>query len=1845
MTTQPTIGQTIEQVRTALRDYIEATYHISHPQIVGQRRELLDRPGVIAQTPYLESTPRYIAGDRFESLDLPPAALELFDLMARPTADGGLGLLHNPPYAHQARALTEAVRNERSLVVTTGTGSGKTESFLLPIVAKLAVEARERPAAFAAPAVRALVLYPMNALVNDQLGRLRLLLGNDGVAGQFTTWANRPARFARYTGRTLYPGVRTRKKDSTRLRPIDKFYVDLLDRADGNDAAAERARDLVQNLKARGKWPAKADLRAWYGQSGSHWQRGGEFVRAITQPGDAELFTRHEALAAPPDVLVTNYSMLEYMLMRPLERPIFDATRQWLNQNPDERLLLVIDEAHLYRGAAGAEVALLIRRLQARLGLSHERLQVICTSASFSDSDAACDFAAALAGKTRDTFVPIGGQLDLRPASGPGEDDERALLADIDLNELYANEERRRNAVAPFLHQRDVDPSSEDIDAALYSALETYPPMGTLVNLTMSEARPPHELAIECLGQAGDEADRALAALVALGSMARLRPGEPGLLPCRIHSFFRGLPGLWACTDPDCSGVDGGGPIGKLYDQPRDACDHCGARVFEFFTCRHCGSAYGRAYTDKISDPEFLWSEPGARFEAVSGYVVELEALDICLEDPLAEGVEPAELDLVTGRLNPMELGERSRQVFIPRDRMPTESSGDDDEGGTSVRRPGEFRPCGVCGKQAGYGRSSVQDHQTKGDQPFQAIVTRQLEVQPPGPQPATEFAPLRGRKVLAFSDSRQVAARLAPNLQTYAMRDVLRPLLLLGFRQLREHSSVSRKVGLDDAHLAVLLAARISEIRLRPELKSGESLQLQHDLDRISLSDLSDPEVLDELLADARAATPPASLLRGLVSTIADRWTGLQSLALGSLAERERDTTKLLEDLPALPGFSSDEERQALVRLWINQWTEPGLWFTTMPSAWWNTEVRGHKGKFKSFTSWFEDKEPRLAFEKTWLPVLLAHFCEVQGDTYRMRASRLTLDTSAGWAWCGTCRTTQRPIPNSTRCVACRRKDVRPVDPDSDAVFRARKGYYRQSTLRALADPPVPPTVIVAAEHTAQLGEAQGDAVFSKAEEHELLFQDVDLGGATGNSRQSAIDVLSCTTTMEVGIDIGSLSGVALRNMPPSRASYQQRAGRAGRRGNALATVTAFGSADSHDEHYFREPDAMIRGRVDDPLLSLDNADITRRHVTAFLLQRYHSVRLPSIDPEQQPQLFEVLGKVDDFMRADSILSRDDFAGWLAENEDDLRTEIAGWLPNELEQAANDEILDTFVAYTMGRIDYALDWSDADEQAIPASSAQLDDDDDEAAADDEIEVQAETGEEKAHPESARENLLDRLLYKGVLPRYAFPTDVVSFHVFDTEQSTRYRAVFRYAPSQGLPVALTQYAPGKEVWIDGKLWTSGALYSPMPSDRFNAWSRGRLYFECEVCRYARTVSREDAERGERGDCPACGAEGKFGGARNWIRPPGFAHPYTIEEGTSPDDQPARSYATRAKLMASSEAAHWTPVTDRVRSYYNRDFLLVTNTGPNREGYTYCLRCGVIEPTAMPTGRVSGAHPKPYPDRKEPDCPGGMSTRGLVLGTDFVSDVLLIALRVDEPLTLRPALLATDVALRTVADAITIASATHLEIEHGELQAEYRPALTELGKDGLEAEIYLYDTLAGGAGFAREVGVHIDGILRSALALLENCPGDCDRSCYRCLRSFRNRFEHHQLDRFVGASLLRYLLDGEEPVLEPGRLKRSADRLFEDLERQGLDGVSFERDKLVDVPGVGQVAAPICATAGDRTFIVGVHAPLTPDYPADPLLREAKEFGASVPIELIDDIVISQHLPAATRQVIQRVVGR
>ena len=226
-----TIGETIEQLHAGLRDYIEATYHVSHPILVDQRRKLLQEPGVIHQRPYLESTPRYKTGDLFGNLGLPQAVLDVFSAVSSLSGDQ---IIHDPPYHHQAESVRKSLVEKRSLVVMTGTGSGKTECFLLPILGKLAQEAHGKGETFrSTPAVRALVLYPMNALVNDQLGRLRRLFGDQRIIEKFMAWSGRPARFARYTSRTLYPGVRNEQKDKTRLRSIGGYYVHYLEQANG----------------------------------------------------------------------------------------------------------------------------------------------------------------------------------------------------------------------------------------------------------------------------------------------------------------------------------------------------------------------------------------------------------------------------------------------------------------------------------------------------------------------------------------------------------------------------------------------------------------------------------------------------------------------------------------------------------------------------------------------------------------------------------------------------------------------------------------------------------------------------------------------------------------------------------------------------------------------------------------------------------------------------------------------------------------------------------------------------------------------------------------------------------------------------------------------------------------------------------------------------------------------------------------------------------------------------------------------------------------------------------------------------------------------------------------------------------------------------------------------------------------------------------------------------------------------------------------------------------------------------------------------------------------------------
>lgn len=581
--------------------------------------------------------------------------------------------------------------------------------------------------------------------------------------------------------------------------------------------------------------------------------------------------------------------------------------------------------------------------------------------------------------------------------------------------------------------------------------------------------------------------------------------------------------------------------------------------------------------------------------------------------------------------------------------------------------------------------------------------------------------------------------------------------------------------------------------------------------------------------------------------------------------------------------------------------------------------------------------------------------------------------------------------------------------------------------------------------------------------------------------------------------------------------------------------------------------------------------------------------------------------------------------------NAAELQARAGSWLPSELAQSDRDDLLASMIDECLRAVDAALGMAATEGRAGGGDGIE----------EGGPEVQAEVDDAVPPTMPGNRSLLDALLYKGILPRYAFPTDVSTFHVFDTAQSTAMRPQFEFAPSQGTPVALSQYAPGKQVWIAGKCYTSGALYSPMLRDKEVEWDARQLQAECDRCGYTERVALDGVLAvGARVDCPACREPESLGPARFWVRPVGFAHPHDLPPLVSPEEIPETTYATRAKLiMGSSEALPWTRVTDRVRVYQAHKYLLVSNNGPKRRGYNYCRRCGRIEAAFSSTGALNAPHRKPYPDPGRETCRGGLVARDVVLGTDFITDVALFSFQLEDPIRLRPADTITRVALRTLCEALARAAAERLQIEPGELMAEYRPAVTPSGWDGLEAEIFLYDTLPGGAGFAQAAAALGRELFVEARRILAACPEECDVSCYRCLRNFRNRLDHGLLDRHVGVGLADYLLSGSVGDFDLQRRTNATGQLAADLARQMPAGTTVTSVAAVQ-DDAGQQYAPAIqvTTASGQHGLACVNHPLREPPMPQVILIE----GQPVRVVRINELFVRRSLPDATLQAIREL---
>jgi hypothetical protein len=1301
--------------------------------------------------------------------------------------------------------------------------------------------------------------------------------------------------------------------------------------------------------------------------------------------------------------------------------------------------------------------------------------------------------------------------------------------------------------------------TADDLPAALAETLSALPVIGRLRNITSGAQSAADPLdsrgaawAISKLPRVlfpnapGDKAAAAVDALLEVGSLAKPAPDESPILPARVHMLFRGLPGLWACANLNCSEIapeDRGGPTGALYAEPRQYCP-CGSQVYELHSCRSCGLSVARANVGAPAGVEHLWQDTGSAYAGDTGLI---EPIHVCFEDPMpqdAGAVRPAFLDLNSGRID--GAGSLVREIWLP-----------------PQLGPKLFERCPRCGAASGpTAAAGISDLQTKGEQPFQELISVQVLEQPPRPYVRTA---LQGRKALVFSDGRQTASRLAGTLKTFSFRDSLRPLLLVGMDRLRHPAY---RPSLDDAPLAIALGAATHEVRLRPAGDDEGRMDRagQQALDLLGNADAEDEDFRS--LSNQTSAETPLSVYQSIYAVLQDDHTGLFPLALAMLRPRltKTDRQKLKDGpkLPTIQGMKEEDVRNALIELWLWQaMRRHAIKLQHTPSnvedAKGSSGIREWNGRFSGVVT----KLLEASGLKAWLrgdyanacvPALRSVFGQGAGDTFFVRASKIALDKGekAEWIRCERCTSVSPHNPLvGANCGYCGGA-AKIIDPASDAVFRSRKAFYRRLWERLSdAEDGYAPHQLIAEEHSAALNDSGLANALSRNEAYELRFQDIPIeqDGQIG----SPIDILSCTTTMEVGIDIGGLTAVALRNVPPGRANYQQRAGRAGRRGAGLSTVVMFCGADSHDQSFFRDPAPMVAGPAPDPILNLDNPVIARRQAFAYLIGRFQQERIDTVGGS--PDVFSSLGSVADFLGgADDVFSLSGLKKWLANKRGVLRADLQRLFTASCPTLDPDGVLDEFPQILVQRLGTN---KEAEEPAQSATKSAADDQDVED------EFMEDSGDEERSTVDS-DKLLDRLFDEALLPKYAFPTDVATFSVFE-EGTDPWNPKRRYSPQQSLNAALSQYAPGHEVWVDGQRYISLGLFAEHDEDRLQAYQDRRLYFQCRVCNYADLRDVDQGFPEQTRDCPACGRRAALGPARRWVRPPGFSHPPSVTALPPDFDAGVPLRPTRATLdsLQFSDGARlgretW-PIGTGWEGWSDSKTLVVTNRGSlsaTDPGFNYCTHCGRIEPADFdPTMRQLGGgqpHNRPRPKRpKEPDQCTGTVTR-IVLGNEFRSDVAVFRLALPGHWRLDPEELSTTIAARSAVEALRRAACVLKDLEPNDIDGDFRFAPGDGTRQFID--LYLYDQAAGGAGFVKAAAREPQRLVDAALQLLDSCG--CDDSCYQCLRSYKNRYDHALFDRHIGADLLRACFKGVPLSIDPAREDYALKRLAADLEDSG-----------------------------------------------------------------------------------------
>ncbi|QPC80936.1 DEAD/DEAH box helicase [Phototrophicus methaneseepsis] len=1614
--------QLSDSLKHTLRSYLTTIFDVNRD---GQEAALataiessFNVEGALSNGPFLEITPPYATGLSLRQLTHEGVLTsKLIDL---PDDNLPLGI-DIPLYAHQEKAIRRLISDRRNIVVSSGTGSGKTESFLIPILNDLLQDPT--------PGVRALLIYPLNALVNDQLDRLRTLLKGTDIT------------FGRYTS----------ELDQT-LDWAERKYPHALP----NEVIA---RDQI---------------------------RSGEKI---------------------PQILITNYAMLEYLLLRPEDSSLFNSGL-WK--------FIVLDEAHTYSGAQGIEVSMLLRRLKHRLGKHHGDMQCIATSATLTDEDTnqAVEFAENLFNEPfRDDDV-IFGDIDEHyvPTSDPYDlDPQTYLRAEFDsLIEVVRNSTKSTEDIALWMAEIGLIPPSiqweriaqeniENPQKFVWSILKDNGHLIRLRDWMLGRKEEPVSLdtaAKEVFGSeiAIEEEQRiALFHLIELGSIARPTANAAPLLPARYHMFMRSPQGVWICVNPECSGRETTEESGwsKVFSIRRETCDACGCRVFPISVCRECGQVYLKTkskHSEYVSEaqhqkndltPEyetryFIWkdfqedrslgadaaidedqSDDTDNDSESNHSLYKAEDLEICLK---------CGFQTMAGRCkcknndNPVHITLKMVQK-------------DHGKGDFEQYKPHDFmNECPRCRSSAQKDTEIATPISIHGTGPLATITYELYRQLPTSTKNEIRMKPGNGRKLLTFYDSRQGAARFASYLQFTVNIENYQHIVPKAVKSFVEKKRVSPNLHfLTKEVRTIAWDLRIFHNDMDVNVTSSPKPNPQQ---RLELEERISTQILAEITTGRSRRQSLESL--GLLAvnyfdpSEPDFFPDIESLSNQLSLSTSKTQTLIeyfLDDLrkrkvvefpdgvdPSDQSFGAYEGHPTLVRgnakhlahqqPWIGK-TERHRRYRYMKAVLVANGLPHTDGDVKralnSIFDWLTDPHNGIMVGSA-------------EDGFRIDSNIFIFEITSNWYQCDKCQRfhahgMELPCPHPHCDGTLIERDINQAQANN---------FFYQSCIRDV----IP---IRVEEHTAQLESEKG-------RDYQEKF------------RVGDINVLSCSTTFEMGIDLGDLQAVVMSNVPPTVANYRQRAGRAGRRAGGAAFILTWAADRPHDQTYFRKPSDIIRGQVRVPYIAVDNRFIQSRHINAILLSEFLRYRRASGATD-----WKLVGSFfDDQYVSDPHLNHLD--SWLENRRAQIETLLAtfGDFVNEVEVDNWIENFRNDINRVYERYKYLSDYYTQQIQTLQQKLLEN------------IEKNSKSIQDlnKNQKRLREERTIEYFSGNGILPSYSFPLHSVELRLPNGQRNEQLRL------QRDLKLAIREYAPGSEIVADKRIWRSDGVQF------FRDTVNSREYRICETCNHLEISLGTGVPLSK--ECRVCGSLPKQNRrkALKFIIPDGFF------ARSRDNGKPARQYVrTEPSLMRAALIPG--QMSDEVRispivSYtYDHDgTLLYVNEGDVRYGGFYIHLSGEDRGSLIKKSDRKNAQP-------------------VALGHERSTDTLKLHFHSSSYVNVPSS---DNVSFWvSLMYALIQGASRALQIERDDIDGVLFPIpISDSG--AWEQTVVLYDNVPGGAGHVRQIQKEFASVVREALNIV-NCT-DCspETSCYHCLRDYSNQLYHHILKRNDVVRFLEALLN-------------------------------------------------------------------------------------------------------------------